>query len=287
MGIDPLADRQMAHLRQGNRHDGFLYFLASVTRPVLLRLGRPLFRLALDLTIKGTEHLPPHGEAVIVIANHFGWYDAMLITLFLPFQPVFLVATESQRKWYVRLFMYMFDGIPVWRGQVDRTALRCAEDALRRGCSVGIFPEGGINPDLADRVARGETIAQLHGNTTRANGELARGKPGAALLAINSGVRILPVALFGSESIGANIRHLRRTKVYVHIDALFGPFRIDDTLSGRQQRIELDRLTDLFMRRIAVLFPPEKRGPYRDETTPHAAMASDDCTDFGTVKRAL
>jgi 1-acyl-sn-glycerol-3-phosphate acyltransferase len=282
MDIDPLADRQMAHLRQGNRHDGFLHFLARVMRPVLLRLGRPLFRLALDLTIKGTEHLPPRGEAVLVIANHFGWYDAMLITLFLPFQPVFLVATESQRKWYVRLFMYMFDGIPVWRGQVDRNAFHRAEDALRRGCSVGIFPEGGINPDLAARVARGETIAQLRGNTARVSGELAGGKPGAALLATSSGVRILPVAMFGSELIGANIRRLRRTKVEVHIGALFGPFRIDDALSRHEKRIEVDRLADLFMRRIAVMFPPEKRGPYRDETSTSVAVSSDESANFNS-----
>jgi 1-acyl-sn-glycerol-3-phosphate acyltransferase len=148
---------------------------------------------------------------------------------------------------------------------VDREAFRRAQEVVRSGRWLGIFPEGGMNPDLAERIARGEVVLEMKGNTSRPGGILARGKPGAALLAVNTRARVLPVALVGTGEVGQNMRRLRRTAVEIHIGEVFGPLKVGPAQSGHRRREQLDRLADDMMRRIAVFFPPEKRGPYRDD----------------------
>jgi 1-acyl-sn-glycerol-3-phosphate acyltransferase len=259
-----IANAAQAPVRRVAPPSGISAFFLPALRVAVLHLGRLVARAALKLHITGLHHAEGHRDPLIVVANHFGWYDAMILTLFLPRQPVFLVATESQRKWYVRLFMRVYDGIPIWRGQVDREAFRRAADVVRSGRWLGIFPEGGMNPDLAERIARGEVVLQLTGNTSRPGGVLARGKPGAALLAVNTKARVLPVALIGTGEIGYNIRRLRRTPVEIHLGEVFGPLRVGPAQSGHRRREQLDQLADEIMQRIAAFFPPEKRGPYRD-----------------------
>lgn len=233
----------------------------------LLGIGRLASFLLLQVKVVGLEHAPTTGP-LIVIANHFSWFDAPLLTLYLPFRPVFIVASESQRFWYVRLFLRVFRGIPIWRGRVDRTALQTALELLRRGDVIGIFPEGGIDPRLAERRARGEPITETQGHISRLDAQLTHPEPGTAYLALQSGARILPVALIGTEKILGNVMSGRRTKVIIHIGQVFDPTTVDLATVDREPqsnkpRRRLDRVADGIMQRIAVLFPPENRGPYR------------------------
>jgi len=243
--------------------NGFVNRTSPLLRRMILAIGRGIAHIFLNIRLEGAQNLPHNKEALVVISNHFGWFDAFILTLFLPFQPVFIIATESQRMWYVRWFMNLFDGIPIWRGQVDRDAFRSALKLLEQGRSVGIFPEGGINPELAERIARGE---QMIGEAPRSRigGILARAKPGTALLATMSKRRVLPVALLGTDRIADNIRRLRRSPVIVRVGPIFGPVRTTQTTSGREHRESLDELADGMMRRVATMFPPEERGPYAD-----------------------
>lgn len=232
-------------------------------RNVLLGIGRAWSRLVLKETVVGRENIPRDGGPIIVVSNHFSWFDAPLLTMVLPFQPTFMVATESQRRWYVRMFMRAFNGIPVWRGRVDRKALREALGVLQAGGAIGIFPEGGIDPSAAQSVAAGETVDDFYGHTSRLSGELVRARPGTALLAVQSQARILPVGLIGTERILGNMLRMRRTPVTVHIGPAFGPLTLDGSLHGRERRRTLNNLADNLMERVAALFPPENRGPYR------------------------
>ena len=238
--------------------------LLPLGRRALLPIGRLLGRAIMDVNVEGLENLPKNGEPVMVIANHFGWFDAPLLTLYLHFQPAFLIATESYRKWWVGAFAAMFHSVPIWRGQVDREAFRGAVSTLNSGISLGVFPEGGINPELAERVAKGEQIHQFKGLMSRRNGTLARAKPGTALLALMSRSRILPAGLIGSEAVLDNVRQYRRSKVTLRLGPMFGPLQIEDGVRGAERRRRIDRLADNMMARVAALFPPEQRGPYRD-----------------------
>lgn len=236
----------------------------SIIRVLLIQvLGRLLSFILFDVKVEGKENLPKGNlRPLIVIANHFSWFDAPVLAIHLPFQPAFLVATESLRSWWVRSFITLFDGIPIWRGQVDRNALRLSLEALKRGTILGIFPEGGMNPENRERIARGEQIPEVRGHASRRSGALVRGRSGSALLAVQGEAYILPVAIIGSEHILDNLYRFRRTPIEFRIGPVFGPLQLDEELRGPERRAELDRLTDGMMIHIAKLFPPERRGPY-------------------------
>jgi 1-acyl-sn-glycerol-3-phosphate acyltransferase len=231
-------------------------------RNLLLALGRVAGALLFKIRLEGREHLPHKPAGIILIANHFSWFDPIILAFALPFTPAFLIATEVERHWWVRIFTRLFDCIPVWRGQVDRSALRCAQRALAEGKVLGIFPEGGINPELAERVGRGEMAPGMLENMGRMDSRLVRARAGAALLAVSSKAYILPVALLGTERIYPNLRAWRQTRITVRIGQTFGPLLIEAPLSGQARRQRLNGLADTMMQRIAALLPAEHRGPY-------------------------
>lgn len=237
----------------------------------LLAIGRMISRAILHVNVLGSYNVPSD-RPMIVISNHFSWFDAALITLYLPFRPVFMIATESQRFWFVRLFMAGFQGIPVWRGGVDRKALRMALDMLDAGQSIAIFPEGGIDPRRAAQRARGELVEESvtndYSHSSRLDAQLTHAQPGTAFLAVQSGVSILPVALIGTEQILNNLMRGRRTHVTVRIGRPFGPLEIDKSMTRAARREQLDTMGELIMLNIAELFPVENRGPFRNVGRP-------------------
>ena len=239
--------------------------LLPVARRLSLRVGRLFSPLLFYKKVEVFHLLPPRPDPLLLIANHFSWFDPPILSLQLPTPPIFLVATEAHERRWVALFLRLFDSIPIWRGQVDRTALRRAVEALQQGKTIGIFPEGGINPELAEQVARGEVIPELRGNAGRQSAQLVRARAGVALLAVMSNVRILPVGLLGTERILDNLPRGRRSRVTMRIGPAFGPLHIDPALSGQARRRQLDALADQMMGQIAALLPPENRGYYRTD----------------------
>ena len=238
-----------------------LDILDAILRPVLIWLARGVARVALRLKIEGMEHFPKD-EAVLLISNHFSFFEPPLLGLFLPRYPRFLAATEANTQWFLRQLVRIYRQIPIWRGQVDRTAMRAAMDAFKAGDIVGIFPEGGVDPELQELIAQGQQVHERVGHISRPDPVLIQARPGAAFLAIQAQVRILPVAFIGTEQIMGNLRRWRRTPVTMRVGPLFGPLTLDRTLRGQAKREQLDALGDEMMRHIAALMPPENRGMY-------------------------
>lgn len=236
-----------------------------IVRTGLILFGRLLARLLFRVTIEGAIHAPRSPRNILVISNHFSWFDAPILSLLLPFPPAYLIATEAQDKVWIRAFAAIFESIPIWRGQVDRKALTTAVNRLQAGGVVGIFPEGGINPEMAELVASGEQISQLRGNMSRTDAQLMRAKAGVALLATRSSAQIMPVAIIGSQQLTENLKCWRRTPLIIRIGPLFGPLALDPTHKGQARRQQMDDLADEMMQHVAALFPPGNRGYYSDE----------------------
>lgn len=241
--------------------------LRHFLRVGLILFGRLLARLLFRVTIEGAANAPRSPHNLLVISNHFSWFDAPLLSILLPFPPAYLIATEAMEKSWIRAFTTIFESIPIWRGQVDRKALTTAVTKLQAGGVVGIFPEGGVMPELAELVASGQQITELRGNMSRSSAQLMRAKTGVALLATMSGAQILPVALIGSHQIMDNLKQRRRTPITIRIGSPFGPLTLDPTVKGQARRQQLDDLSDEMMRQVARLFPPENRGYYADKMT--------------------
>lgn len=226
-------------------------------------IARVVFKIILKAEVEGWENLPPDGP-LLIIGNHFSLFEGPWLLAFLPYggRQTWLAATELQELAVMRMFYKLFNIIPVWRGQPDRTAIRLALDWLKEGKVLGIMPEGGVDVSLRHLTMAGVQVELHEGPNSRVNPVLYTPRPGAAFLAVRSGAPILPTAFLGTEKILDNLRRLRRTPVRITIGPVFGPLTIDPTLSKHDRRAMQDDHGDEMMRHIAALMPEENRGPY-------------------------
>ncbi len=196
-----------------------------------------LARLMAHVEIVGAEHIPAAGPFILV-TNHISRLDPPILMLAMPHPIYVLAASEYRRVPLLRQLMEATGAIWVRRGELDLAALRAALQVLERGDVLGLAPEG----------TRSRTRA------------LQRAKPGAAYIALRAGVPILPVALTGTEKMLEDFLHLRRMRIRVVIGE---PFQLP--VNGRPRGEVLESTTDLIMRRIAALLPPEYQGVYKTD----------------------
>jgi len=148
----------------------------------IVRVALGLFRsLDVRLDVAGQEHVPATGGGVVVI-NHTGYLDFALAGV--PFWYSHRRLVRFMAK--VEVFRNPVSG-PLMRGMkhipVDRAAgadaYVAAVAALRRGELVGVFPEATISQSF----------------------ELKEFKSGAARMAQEAGVPLIPLVLWGSQRI--------------------------------------------------------------------------------------
>ncbi|MEO6867561.1 MAG: (d)CMP kinase [Gaiellales bacterium] len=140
-----------------------------------LKRTRPIWEKGFRLKAVGTERVPD--GPCLFIANHASMWDpAFLIT---PLNRVirYMGKAELANNRYIKNMADAIGFFPVRRGAGDRVALHIGEEVLRRGDSLGVFPEG----------------------TRIYEGRLARPRQGAARLALVTGVPIVPVAIYGNR----------------------------------------------------------------------------------------
>ncbi len=177
----------------------------------------------------------------IVITNHTGQIEVpVFFALMQPRKITAWAKIETWDNWFLNWVFTLWGIIPIRRGEADTSALRKAMEALDNEYFFGIAPEG-------------------HRNKT---GRLLRAHPGAVLLAVRSGVPILPVAHWGGEVYLKNLKNLKRTDFHMRVGE---PFRlkVDGVKMSKEVR---QQIADEMMYRVAELMPQEYRGAY--ETAP-------------------
>lgn len=221
--------------------------LRAIIRKVLLGTLGPLLRLCLT----GEEFVPSEGP-LLVVSNHVSNADPIILELAFPRPLFFMGKSELFQNPVFRLILRRFGGFPVERGTADRAALRHALLVLEHGIALGIFPEGG----------RSRT------------GALVRGLPGAGLLALESGARVLPVAIYGTEYFPVNGEPPPRRPPGEPraIRVRFGePFRIPASVDRR--RVTSEEATHLMMLRVSALLPERYRGVYCSDPQSRSARS--------------
>jgi 1-acyl-sn-glycerol-3-phosphate acyltransferase len=163
--------------------------------------SRAIVRAAgVEVTLEGTEHLSTERAAVMVV-NHQSWFDVFALTGYLPVDCRFVAKKE-------------LEGIPVfgpsWQAcghiSIDRGDLQKAIASLQR----------------AGEVMRTEhpTIIMFPEGTRSPTGELQPFKKGPFVLAIETGVPVIPTAIVGSRDVMAKGSwRIRPGRVRVRIGA--------------------------------------------------------------------
>ncbi|HEY3282948.1 MAG TPA: lysophospholipid acyltransferase family protein, partial [Armatimonadota bacterium] len=148
-----------------------------VTFPFLKAAIQVVMHLLAPLRIEGCGNVPRSG-GVLITPNHLSDCDPFAVTVGLRRRAWHMGKAELFEMPVVGAFCRFCQTFAVKRGQPDREALRMAEALLRAGEAVLVFPEGRLS----------ET------------GLLQPMYSGVALLALRTGVPVVPVGLTGTDS---------------------------------------------------------------------------------------
>jgi 1-acyl-sn-glycerol-3-phosphate acyltransferase len=177
---------------------------------------RLVWRSFFRLKTWGLERVPLVGGAILA-CNHQSYMDPPIATCMLPRECRYMARSSLFRlapfAWLIR----SVGAIPVNRGESDRAALRRAEDALRAGWLLTLFPEG----------------------TRTADGYLGEVKPGVGSLAVRAGVPVLPCYIHGAFDAWPRWARLPRPRP---IDVFYGELveLPDDSLSRKRRAAQVN-----------------------------------------------
>ncbi|NLL42228.1 MAG: 1-acyl-sn-glycerol-3-phosphate acyltransferase [Firmicutes bacterium] len=154
---------------------------------ILVAILRFLF-LIWGLDVEGTENIPQEHGAIIA-GNHRSWLDPVVIAVAIKRPIHFMAKAELFEYPILGWLVSRLHAFPVKRGQADRQAIRTSHERVTAGHLLGIFPEGTRNKT-------GDAMLPLQG--------------GAVLIALRSGVPIVPVVVARGRRRGLRKRFLVR-----------------------------------------------------------------------------
>ncbi|RIX47533.1 MAG: bifunctional acyl-ACP--phospholipid O-acyltransferase/long-chain-fatty-acid--ACP ligase [Rhodocyclales bacterium GT-UBC] len=143
--------------------------MRKLLRPVLRGLARLLFRVDVRLQQADFSH-----QRLLVVANHESFLDGLLIGLFLPIDPVFVVHTGIANNFWFRILLSQVDYLAV--DPTSPMAMKKVIRLIESGRPVVIFPEGRIT----------------------LTGSLMKVYDGPAFVAAKTGATVIPVRLDGA-----------------------------------------------------------------------------------------
>ncbi len=209
------------------------------------RVARPVTNRLWKFNLEGFDRLPTDGPAILC-PNHISFLDSAFLMLQVFRNISFVGKAEYMDSWKTKFLFPAMGMIPIDRagGDKSQAALDTAERVLRRGELFGIFPEG----------------------TRSRDGDLYKGRTGAARLAMKVDCPIFPVGVVGTREIQPP-------------DAKFPKFRRECTIKigrpinvarytnrGEEQHLVLRQITDELMFEIRELTGQVYRNVYAGKT---------------------
>jgi 1-acyl-sn-glycerol-3-phosphate acyltransferase len=194
----------------------------SLVYSLVAVLSWPLLYGVYRLRVRGREHVPAGG--FVLAANHSSNFDPWPLGLPLFPRRYLRFMAKSELFWTpFKQFATAAGAFPVRRGERDTEAIATAARLCREGHVVVMFPEG---------TRRKKGLRKRHA---------ARAHTGAARIALDAGVPLVPAGIVGTDRLG----RLARLRV-----AYGAPIPLDD-LAGRDDAAQV--ATERLMAAIAEL----------------------------------
>jgi 1-acyl-sn-glycerol-3-phosphate acyltransferase len=197
----------------------------SITYSIIAILSWPILRGLYRLNSSGLENLPDNGGFVLA-ANHTSSFDPW--PLGIPLYPRRFLRFMAKSELFWPPLGWLIAGcgaFKVRRGEGDLQAMTTAEELVRSGQVVVMFPEG---------TRRTKGLRKKHE---------ARAHTGAARIALAADAPLVPAAITGTDQL-ARFRKIR---------VVFGPALDIDDLRGRPMKEVAQEATDRLMRVITEL----------------------------------
>ncbi len=186
--------------------------------------------------VRGREHVPLEG-GLIVVSNHLNNADPPIVGAGVARRRIRWMAKVELFRYPFGVVPRLWGAFPVRRFEADLGAMLTAERILRQGGVLGMFPEG----------------------TRSRTGRLGKPHPGTALIALRTGVPVLPCAVTGTERFRNPLVLLRRPRFTVTIGE---PIRVEAVKRPTEEQVSA--LTGQIFEAIRALLPPEYVAPYTE-----------------------
>jgi len=197
------------------------------------RLFYYICRAAFRLRIEGREHERTTGP-LIIAGNHASILDPPLIGMCLRRQSAYMAKEELFAVPILGPWLRSIGSFPVRRGTPDRKAIRRSLEVLERGGVLVIFPEG----------------------TRSVDGRLRDPEPGAAMVALRTGVPVLPAAVVNSHRI---LPKGARWPRFEQVTVRFGPPLTAPKIEGRLDHATMEQWGRRIMNEIERMLPEDQR----------------------------
>lgn len=138
----------------------------------------PMLHTYFQGRIYGAEHVPKKGP-LLVVSNHASDFDPPIVSNCVRRPVAFMAKQELFQIPVFATLIRWYGAYPVKRGAADRSAIRAAIASLEAGWATGVFLQG----------------------TRTKDGRITSPKLGAALIASKVQAPLLPVSLWGTESV--------------------------------------------------------------------------------------
>ena len=192
----------------------------------LVRIGMPIWY---RIKVEGKENLPKEG-GYLFVSNHRSNADPVLVGMQSKKQFCFLAKQELFQHGIAGWLLRKLGAIAIDRGTGDLSPLQELAQRLENGENALIFPEGTRSKD----------------------GSLLRFKTGAALLAAQTGVPVVPVGISFSGKL-----HFR-SRITVRFGA---PFQIPQMDQDNISAAVLKQIRQSMTQNVAALLPPPEPAP--------------------------
>ncbi len=164
----------------------------------------------------------------IIVCNHQSFLDGLLLGLFLPQAPLFVIDRKIAERWYFKLPLRFIDHVTI--DSDHPMSIKYLVEIAKSGRSIVVFPEGRI------------TIT----------GSFMKFYEGSAFVAYRAGVPLIPVYLDGAEfTYFSRLKGVVKRRLFTPIRiTMADPFKVEipPHLSGRERRAYLaDHTHRLFM----------------------------------------